>query len=134
MLETIVPVRTAGDSCAVEVPALRTSEPEPAAGAVTEAFIPVQMTGMTAVSSRRAAFSSAYAASTLFDDSNEINVAGLSLNVICQSYPGHQLKRLLEYGTRVGCLFIDPNPCVGGGKRATRTARSSRCAGSSSAC
>lgn len=66
------------------------------------------MADVTAVFSSRAAFSSAYPASTLFDSAKEINAAGLSLNVICQSYPDHQLKRLLETGTRIRCLFLDP--------------------------
>ncbi|WP_214322984.1 DUF5919 domain-containing protein [Nonomuraea sediminis] len=55
------------------------------------------------------AFSSAYPASELFDNAKEISAAGLSLNVLCQSYPDHQLKRLLDSGTRIRCLFLDPN-------------------------
>ncbi|MDR8414379.1 hypothetical protein MTP10_37320 [Nonomuraea sp. 3-1Str] len=41
----------------------------------------------------------------LFDTAKEISAAGLPLNVICQSYPDHRLKRLLETGTRRRCLF-----------------------------
>lgn len=63
---------------------------------------------VTAVFSSRSAFSSAYSASELFGQAKEICAAGLSLNVLCQSYPDHQLKRLLESGTRIRCLFHDP--------------------------
>lgn len=68
-----------------------------------------QTADVTAVFSSRSSFSSAYPASTLFDSAKEISAAGLSLNVLCQSYPDHQLKRLLESGTRIRCLFLDPN-------------------------
>lgn len=67
-----------------------------------------QMADVTAVFSSRSAFSSAYPASSMFDDAREINAAGLSLNILCQSYPDHRLKRLLDSGTRIRCLFLDP--------------------------
>ncbi|MBN6057281.1 hypothetical protein JYK22_35485, partial [Nonomuraea sp. RK-328] len=67
------------------------------------------MADVTAVFSSRAAFSSVYPPAELFDTAKEISAAGLSLNVICQSYPDHRLKRLLETGTRIRCLFLDPN-------------------------
>ncbi|TDD52333.1 hypothetical protein E1286_08980 [Nonomuraea terrae] len=67
-----------------------------------------QMADVTAVFSSRSAFTSAFPASTLFDSAKEINAAGLSLNVLCQSYPDHQLKRLLDTGTKIRCLFLDP--------------------------
>ncbi|MEV0228123.1 DUF5919 domain-containing protein [Nonomuraea sp. NPDC050786] len=66
------------------------------------------MADVTAVFSSRAAFSSAYPAPALFDRATDIKAAGLSLNAICQSYPDHQLKRLLESGTHIKCLFLDP--------------------------
>lgn len=83
------------------------AEPEPptAAGPLPDV---AQLADLSAVFSSRSAFSSAYPASTLFDNAKEINAAGLSLNVLCQSYPDHQLRRLLESGTRIRCLFLDP--------------------------
>ncbi|MEV4112434.1 DUF5919 domain-containing protein [Nonomuraea sp. NPDC049695] len=66
------------------------------------------MADVTAVFSSRAAFSSAYPAPVLFDHATDIKAAGLSLNAICQSYPHHQFKRLLESGTHIKCLFLDP--------------------------
>nr|WP_208758774.1 MULTISPECIES: DUF5919 domain-containing protein [Microbispora] len=63
---------------------------------------------VTAVFSSRSAFGAAYPPASLLDGAKEINACGLSLNVICQSYPDHQLTRLLEGGTRIRCLFLDP--------------------------
>ncbi|MEU4233879.1 DUF5919 domain-containing protein [Nonomuraea sp. NPDC026600] len=66
------------------------------------------MADVTAVFRSRSVFSSVYPASTLFDSAKEINAAGLSLNVLCQGYPDHQLRCLLDSGTRIRCLFLDP--------------------------
>jgi hypothetical protein len=44
----------------------------------------------------------------LFDDAQRIRVAGLSLNLLCQSYPDRRLRALLEAGTVVETLFLDP--------------------------
>ncbi|GAA3245698.1 hypothetical protein GCM10020216_074840 [Nonomuraea helvata] len=94
----------------VEEPEPRT-EPKPATGAGPTADISAlpHMADVTAVFSSRSTFSSAYPASTLLDSAREINAAGLSLNMLCQNYPDHQLRRLLESGTRIRCLFLDPN-------------------------
>ncbi|MFE0146146.1 DUF5919 domain-containing protein [Nonomuraea sp. NPDC059007] len=80
------------------------AEPQPPA----EPTPTPQLEDVTAVFSSRSAFSSAYPASEWFGQAKEICAAGLSLNVLCQSYPDHQLKRLLESGTRIRCLFLDP--------------------------
>ncbi|MEV0228127.1 DUF5919 domain-containing protein [Nonomuraea sp. NPDC050786] len=89
---------------------LRT-QPAPARGAgpTTEIGALPHMADVTAVFSSRSAFSSTYPASALLDRAKEINAAGLSLNMLCQNYPDHQLRRLLESGTRIRCLFLDPN-------------------------
>jgi hypothetical protein len=109
VLEAMFPGRSAHELFAangVEVPAPRVEpDPAPVAGPLAEA---AQLGDLSAVFSSRAAFSSAYPAATLFDTAKEISAAGLSLNVICQSYPDHQLKRLLDSGTRIRCLFLDP--------------------------
>jgi hypothetical protein len=44
----------------------------------------------------------------LFDHAKRIRVAGLSLNLLCQNYPDRQLRGLLEAGTVVEALFLDP--------------------------
>ncbi|WP_157249010.1 DUF5919 domain-containing protein [Nonomuraea typhae] len=108
VLEAMFPGRTARELFSVngaDVPAPRT---DPAAGPEPDSSSPPNLADVTAVFSSRSAFSSAYPASELFDNAKEISAAGLSLNVLCQSYPDHQLKRLLESGTRIRCLFLDP--------------------------
>lgn len=44
----------------------------------------------------------------LFDGAKRIRVAGLSLNLLCQNYPDRALHALLESGTVVEALFLDP--------------------------
>ncbi|MEU8397812.1 DUF5919 domain-containing protein [Nonomuraea sp. NPDC048892] len=111
VLEAMFPGRTAHElfaTAAVEIPAQRT-EPDPARSAGPDVAVTAPaLADVTAVFSSRSAFSSAYPASSLFDDAKEINAAGLSLNILCQGYPDHQLKRLLDSGTRICCLFLDP--------------------------
>ncbi|WP_396686882.1 hypothetical protein [Microbispora sp. KK1-11] len=49
--------------------------------------------------------------------------------MICQSYPDHQLTRLLENGTRIRCLFLAPRARPSGpasAKSTTPTAPSRR--------
>ncbi|MFI6457528.1 DUF5919 domain-containing protein [Streptosporangium amethystogenes] len=86
-----------------------TAEPTKNSGHITEICPTSQMADVAAVFSSRSAFASAYPPSALFDTAREINAAGLSLNVLCQSYPDHRLKRLLESGTKIRCLFLDPH-------------------------
>jgi hypothetical protein len=45
---------------------------------------------------------------TLFVQAKRIRSCGLSLNLVCQQYPDQKLGRLLEEGTSVECLFLDP--------------------------
>lgn len=114
VLEAMFPGRTAAELFApapADVPAPR-QEPAPQTAPQTA---PQSTSGcgppladVTAVFSSRSAFTAAYPPSALFDSAKEISAAGLSLNLICQSYPDHQLKRLLEGGTRIRCLFLDP--------------------------
>ncbi|WP_433436994.1 DUF5919 domain-containing protein [Nonomuraea sp. CA-141351] len=87
------------------------TQPAPArsAGPTTQISALSHMADVTAVFSSRSAFSSAYPASALLDRAKGINAAGLSLNMLCQNYPDYQLRRLLESGTRIRCLFLDPN-------------------------
>lgn len=83
-------------------------EPSKSADRIAETSPTPQLADVTAVFSSRSAFASAYSPSALFDTAREINAAGLSLNVLCQNYPDHRLKRLLESGTTIRCLFLDP--------------------------
>ncbi|WP_218158988.1 DUF5919 domain-containing protein [Streptosporangium canum] len=112
VLETMFPGRSVEELFSLnngEVPAPRIEvEPPKSAGHVAEVCPTSPMADVTAVFSSRSAFASAYPPSALFDTAREINAAGLSLNVLCQGYPDHQLKRLLESGTKIRCLFLDP--------------------------
>jgi hypothetical protein len=111
VLEAMFPGKSASEmfsTRAVEVLPSSKAEPARSAGPETQLGASARMADVNAVFSSRSAFSSAYPASALFDDATEINAAGLSLNVLCQSYPDHQLRRLLDGGTRIRCLFLDP--------------------------
>lgn len=44
----------------------------------------------------------------LFSEAKRIRIAGLSLNLLCQQYPDRNLLEMLEAGTTVECLFLDP--------------------------
>lgn len=46
---------------------------------------------------------------SLFDGVQDIAVAGISLNVLCQQTSDRQLVRVLESGARVRALFLDPD-------------------------
>lgn len=67
------------------------------------------MADVTGVFPTRAAFTAAMPPDRLFDDADEIRVAGLSLNLICQQYPDQHLRRLIEGGAELRCLFLDPD-------------------------
>lgn len=108
VLETMFPGRTVEElfspnGAQGSIPRVRNADP------VAGVDPAPQMADVAAVFGSRSAFASAYPPAALFDNAKEISAAGLSLNVLCQSYPDHRLKRLLENGTRIRCLFLDPN-------------------------
>jgi hypothetical protein len=57
----------------------------------------------------RAEFTYAMPPQAMFDDAEEIRAAGLSLNLLCQQYPDQRLRRLVQNGARLECLFLDPD-------------------------
>jgi hypothetical protein len=61
-----------------------------------------------AVFPTRAEFMAAMPPQSLFADASTIEAAGLSLNLLCQSYADHDLRALIEGGTTVRCLFLAP--------------------------
>ncbi|GAB3990544.1 hypothetical protein GCM10029978_118700 [Actinoallomurus acanthiterrae] len=67
------------------------------------------LAGVAAVFSTRAEFTYAMPPQVMFDDATDIRAAGLSLNLLCQQYPDQRLRRLVESGTRLECLFLDPD-------------------------
>jgi hypothetical protein len=68
-----------------------------------------EMADVDAVFPTRAEFTGALPPDRLFDDAREIRIAGLSLNLICQQYPDQHLRRLIEGGAKLRCLFLDPD-------------------------
>ncbi len=63
---------------------------------------------VTAIYSTRSEMASKLPPHTLFRDAINIRAAGLSLNFICQQCSDHLLRGLLESGTRMRCLFLQP--------------------------
>jgi hypothetical protein len=63
---------------------------------------------VTAIYATRSEFTAHMPPHTLFDNSTEVSTAGLSLNLLCQNYPDNRLLPLLERGTHVRALFLDP--------------------------
>jgi hypothetical protein len=61
-----------------------------------------------AVFPTRAEFMSAMPPQTLLHDATTVEAAGLSLNLLCQHYPDQDLRSLIEGGTSVDCLFLQP--------------------------
>ncbi|MGB8385249.1 MAG: DUF5919 domain-containing protein [Dermatophilaceae bacterium] len=45
----------------------------------------------------------------LFSDARTIRAAGLSLNILCQQLSDSTVLAMIETGTTVECLFLDPN-------------------------
>lgn len=64
---------------------------------------------VTAVFATRSEFSAAMPAHALFDHASSIRACGLSLNLLCQQYAEHSLRRLAEGGTRIQLQFLDPD-------------------------
>jgi hypothetical protein len=63
---------------------------------------------VTAVFPTRSETYSSLPPHALFENANEIRASGLSLNLICQICADHMLRALLESGTQMRCLFLDP--------------------------
>jgi hypothetical protein len=62
-----------------------------------------------AVFATRSEFASALPPHVLFDDAATIDLSGLSLNMLCQSYADERLRKTIEGGARVRALFLDPH-------------------------
>ncbi len=62
-----------------------------------------------AVYATRSEFTSHMPPHALFGGATEIRAVGLSLNLICQQYADDDLRRLIENGGSVRCLFLDPH-------------------------
>lgn len=87
--------------------------PADAAGAVGmtafEALAEERFSDLVNLFPSRAAFAAALPPDALFNGATDISIAGLSLNLVCQQYSELRLRRLLEDGSRMRCLFLAPN-------------------------
>ncbi|HEY9439451.1 MAG TPA: DUF5919 domain-containing protein [Mycobacteriales bacterium] len=63
---------------------------------------------LSAVFTSRSEFASEMPPHALFDGARDIRAAGLSLNMLCQHYPDNGMRALIEGGTTIRCLFLDP--------------------------
>ena len=63
---------------------------------------------LQAVYTSRTEFAADVTPASLFDNARDIRILGLSLNILCQSYPDQKIRRLLESGTTITCVFLDP--------------------------
>jgi hypothetical protein len=61
-----------------------------------------------AVYATRTQFTSCVPPHTIFDGAQDIRVAGLSLNILCQQYADDSLRNLIATGSTVRCLFLRP--------------------------
>lgn len=95
-----------GDSEFVPEPATRT--PLPSASRTYTSF-GATIADITAAYASRSDFLHQMPPHELFDGARDIRMVGLSLNLLCQHYPDRALLELLESGTTVRCLFLDPD-------------------------
>lgn len=63
---------------------------------------------LSAVYLTRSEFLHAHPPHTLFGAATDIAMSGVSLNLFCQHYPDNDIATLLESGTTIRCLFLDP--------------------------
>ena len=64
---------------------------------------------ITAAYATRSAFLHNMPLGSIFDRASQIDIVGLSLNMICQQYSDRKLLDLLNEGTAVRALFLDPD-------------------------
>lgn len=74
-----------------------------------EALIEERFSDLVNVFPTRAAFMAALPLDALFQGASDISIAGLSLNLVCQHYSEQRLRRLLQSGSRMRCLFLAPS-------------------------
>jgi transcriptional regulator with XRE-family HTH domain len=65
--------------------------------------------GVTAAYASRSAFASAMPVHELFDGATDISAAGLSLNILCQQYSDSRLIDLVNRGTTLRMLLLEPH-------------------------
>lgn len=96
-----------GDGESLVTPPQRTSNAAPAPRPVQ---LPQQarLADITAAYATRTEFLHNVTPRTLFDGATQIDMAGLSLNMLCQQYSDKSLLDAIEDGTIIRALFLDP--------------------------
>lgn len=69
----------------------------------------VRLADVTAVFASRSDFLHKMPPRTFFEGAQQIHMVGLSLNMLCQQYSDRHLLELLETGTEIQALFLDPD-------------------------
>jgi hypothetical protein len=67
------------------------------------------MAGVEAVFASRSEFAAHVKPQSLIDGAESVRAAGLSLNLICQQLPDQYLTDVITAGTKLTCLFLDPD-------------------------
>jgi hypothetical protein len=118
VLEAMFPEWTADQLFAPCPPGIQSQEPQagktaninrPAGELHATSRPPGAFADVSAVFPTRGEFTYTMPPHALFDEAKDIRAAGLSLNLLCQQYPDQRLYRLIENGTRLHCLFLDPD-------------------------
>ncbi|MEU6564798.1 DUF5919 domain-containing protein [Nocardia nova] len=68
----------------------------------------VKTSDIESVFARRADFLRVSPPQKLFRNAQTIDLAGLSLNILCQQCSDSEVLRMMREGTRIRCLFLDP--------------------------
>jgi hypothetical protein len=68
----------------------------------------VRLADVTGVFASRSDFLHKMPPRTFFEGAKQIHMVGLSLNMLCQQYSDRHLLELLETGTEIKALFLDP--------------------------
>lgn len=67
-----------------------------------------QFADLSAVYASRSEFQAKLPVASLFDDAKDIRIAGLSLNLLLQSYSESRLREIIEDGASIKALFLKP--------------------------
>jgi hypothetical protein len=78
-------------------------------GDIVQQLLGRRYADVEAVFTTRAEFTSQMPTQALLDAATTIDAAGLSLNLLCQQYPDHMLRKLVEDGATLRCLFLAPH-------------------------
>jgi hypothetical protein len=78
-------------------------------GDVVQQLLGRRYADVEGVFTTRAEFTSQMPLQALLDAATTIDAAGLSLNLLCQQYPDHMLRSLVEDGATLRCLFLAPH-------------------------